>query len=714
MADVTEVIHKISYEVNSESLTNATKAIQLQIAELQKLSVALDRYIVSFNKLSDGNERQLAQLGQQVELTTKRLTEVAVRSKGLLQEILKGLTRGITGSDGLGDAVSKYFKDVIDGLGDIGDAAKETAVGFAQYQKGAEQVERTTSTGLGKSLKQLGDVVLNNTNLTGVAVNALFHFGQELIKESGIVDKFINKQKELVTETQNVIDKYSDVTARTAELASEELAKTRILYNTATDAAQAYNLRLEAVNKLQEQYPAYFGNLSREAILTGNAAEKYNELKDAIIAKATVNVFQEELMELIRAEHLLDRRIKYSEGIANAQKGLLDYEDKVRPGGLPDKARKIQEIDRANAAGIAAIEKERTINLEKQQSVQEKILDIQKKHQNIFSEVQGTGKGLKRKQESIHKMDTKKIQPFPSRRDEPKLEQVGLRKDEDEEKSASMTRTKSFEISGERSKEIANQINGYQQLAQAAADAYNKILQVQIDTLDKEISLREKRVEEAKKLAERGNTEALRLEEERLRKAQQQREQFARRQQAVNAAITVSNAIAAVARAALEGGGFGSVATIAALIAALAAGYAAVTSLSNDSGDAFADGVIDYKGKGGPRDDKNWVRISSGESIITAEGTKKNRALLEAINNGAGLQIPGTALPFIMPGFKSPGTGMQGQYASATDMLRLETKLDEVVNAIESNKLKQDIFFNEQGVGIMTERAIQRDRRRWK
>ena len=74
-----------------------------------------------------------------------------------------------------------------------------------------------------------------------------------------------------------------------------------------------------------------------------------------------------------------------------------------------------------------------------------------------------------------------------------------MQKDEDEEKSASMTRTKSFEISGERSKEIANQIKGYQQLAQAAADAYNKILQVQIDTLDKEISLREKRVEEAKK-----------------------------------------------------------------------------------------------------------------------------------------------------------------------------------------------------------------------
>ncbi len=269
-------------------------------------------------------------------------------------------------------------------------------------------------------------------------------------------------------------------------------------------------------------------------------------------------------------------------------------------------------------------------------------------------------------------------------------------------------------LTREQKDNIKKGIEGYQQLAQAAADAYNQILQVQIDTLDKEISLREKRVEEAKKLAERGNTEALRLEEERLRKAQQQRENFARRQQAVNAAITVSNAIAAVARAALDGGGFGSVATIAALIAALAAGYAAVTSLSNDSGNAFADGVIDYKGKGGPRDDKNWVRISTGESIITAEGTKKHRALLEAINNGTGLQIPGTALPFVMPAFKSPEVGIKGQYASANDMQRLETKLDEVVGAIEDNKLKQDIFFNEQGVGIMTEKAIQKNRSRWK
>lgn len=266
------------------------------------------------------------------------------------------------------------------------------------------------------------------------------------------------------------------------------------------------------------------------------------------------------------------------------------------------------------------------------------------------------------------------------------------------------------ELAEARKEHIKQAVADYQTLSQAAVDAYNTILQVQIDALDKEIAIREKRVAAAQKLAERGNVEALKIEEDRLQKAQEMRAQFARRQQAVNAAITVSNAIAAVARAALEGGGFGSVATIAALLAALAAGYAAVTSMSNDN--AYADGVVDFKGKGGPRDDANWVRISSGESVITAEGTRRNRHLLEAINNGAQLQFVNTALAYTMPAFANPQFSSQG-YASRHDLRVVEGKLDGVISAIEDNRVRQNIFFNEHGVGIMTERAVRKDRKRW-
>lgn len=267
-----------------------------------------------------------------------------------------------------------------------------------------------------------------------------------------------------------------------------------------------------------------------------------------------------------------------------------------------------------------------------------------------------------------------------------------------------------------RREQIKKSIDAYQQLADAATQAFQTIYEAQIKALDKEIAIRQKRVDEAMKLAERGNTEVLRQEEERLKETQKKREQYARREQVVNAAVTISNAIVAIAKAAAEGagqGGYGAIATVAATIAALAAGYAAVQSLSNNS-ESFKDGVVDYHGAGGPRDDANWVRISSGESVITAGGTKANRHLLEAINNGTQFRVLDPALAYTMPAFRQPQQLQQGAYASAQDMQTLERKLDDVVSAIEDNRMKQDIFFNEHGVGLLTERAIRKNNRRFR
>lgn len=54
----------------------------------------------------------------------------------------------------------------------------------------------------------------------------------------------------------------------------------------------------------------------------------------------------------------------------------------------------------------------------------------------------------------------------------------------------------------------------------------------------------------------------------------------------------------------------------------------------------FADGGMHY-GQGGPRADKELVRVSPGEFTVNAKATQQHRALLEAINAGA--PIPGFA-----------------------------------------------------------------------
>jgi hypothetical protein len=48
---------------------------------------------------------------------------------------------------------------------------------------------------------------------------------------------------------------------------------------------------------------------------------------------------------------------------------------------------------------------------------------------------------------------------------------------------------------------------------------------------------------------------------------------------------------------------------------------------------AFADGVIDFKGRGTAKSDSNIVRISRGESVMTAEETSQHREALQAIRN---------------------------------------------------------------------------------
>lgn len=466
---------------------------------------------------------------------------------------------------------------------------------------------------------------------------------------------------------------------------------------------EKYNATTSELNNIQSLIDNALGRVgaatagkSREAIYN---EEQTNIDKEAVVTKNT----DDALKRIIQSRIELEERYKEL------------YETDIAEGrNLTAEERKMRDIDYDEQLKIINYREDLRINELDRFVLQKKLKlarvkknneDVARIERELLENIE-LGSRLDKEVASVasDKIDTlSKLQTRVEYRDEFKAKQVELPKLEEQQKG----------LSEEQKENIKEGIEGYQQLAQAAADAYSKIIQAQIDALDKEISVREKRVEEAKKLAERGNTEALRLEEDRLRKAQEQRAKFARQQQTVNAAITVSNAIAAVARAALEGGGFGSAATIAALIAALAAGYAAVSSMTSDT-ESFATGVVDYKGKGGPRDDKNWVRISSGESIITAAGTQKNRAILEAINQGAALHMIDPTLPMMMPMLKLPGSRQGNAYAETKDLKRLETKLDEVVGAIENNKLKQNIFFNEQGIGIMTERAIQKDRKRWK
>jgi Rps23 Pro-64 3,4-dihydroxylase Tpa1-like proline 4-hydroxylase len=85
-----------------------------------------------------------------------------------------------------------------------------------------------------------------------------------------------------------------DSFSKAISTASEEAVKSTVneisslkqLISIAQDEAQSKEVRFAAVKKLQDLYPAYFGNMTQEQIMTQNLTGVTNELTEALINKA--------------------------------------------------------------------------------------------------------------------------------------------------------------------------------------------------------------------------------------------------------------------------------------------------------------------------------------------------------------------------------------------------------------------------------------------
>ena len=95
----------------------------------------------------------------------------------------------------------------------------------------------------------------------------------------------------------------NDASQRGTENAQKELTQLNVLYGAATDDTRSRQERLDAVKRLQDEYPAYFKNLSDESIMAGQAADAYarltKSLTDAAIARASMDKMTENATKLL-------------------------------------------------------------------------------------------------------------------------------------------------------------------------------------------------------------------------------------------------------------------------------------------------------------------------------------------------------------------------------------------------------------------------------
>lgn len=243
--------------------------------------------------------------------------------------------------------------------------------------------------------------------------------------------------------------------------------------------------------------------------------------------------------------------------------------------------------------------------------------------------------------------------------------------------------------------------DAYTEIANIAQNAYNQIAEYRQQDIQREISAREKQLSIGLELAKLGNTQVLDEQRNALKQARKEERQAALEQQAINGALQLSYALVAVAKAAAEGGGIGSIATVAAAIGALVTGYGLVRTASQaNQTPAFKDGVIDFDGKGTATSDSNVVRISRGESVMTAAATAKFKDHLKLMQAG------------IDP-YQSVMSNFNTEQVSRGEFMEIKKGLDNVVSAINNKQTSVETITTKDHIATMVKEQQRIDRRKY-
>lgn len=171
----------------------------------------------------------------------------------------------------------------------------------------------------------------------GLLVAAILGFVSATKKETEEQKAAREEMEKSKKEYEDLIDvekRLAEAREKGIESSAEEVAKLQLLYTVATDSKRSYEEREKAVKKLQEMYPDYFANLDTEIIKTGQAAEAYENLCDALINKAIYEAAQDELVKIAKKQLAIQKQIKEAQNSLNEMrqgnvgKGLQEAIDK--------------------------------------------------------------------------------------------------------------------------------------------------------------------------------------------------------------------------------------------------------------------------------------------------------------------------------------------------------------------------------------------------
>lgn len=289
---------EVQIGVDKSDFDKKIKEVEFDIKELSKIK--LDRLKVGLDT---------TEINAQIKDAKNSLNafKTAVKDTG---ESVGGFTPKVANGGNALMQFSRIAQDAPYGIMGIGNNITATAEAFSYLQK------ETGSTG--GALKALGSSLLGTGGLLlGVS---LLTTGLTLMAQSGLsVGDVIDKITGKFDEFGRAVKKANEDAVKNS---ATEISGMNALVSAAGNVTLSMKDRLIAVDELQKQYPAYFGNLSKEQILNGNVETAVKGVTDALIAKAKAQAYTAELVKLSEEEFKLEeernRLIEKQIGLRNS------------------------------------------------------------------------------------------------------------------------------------------------------------------------------------------------------------------------------------------------------------------------------------------------------------------------------------------------------------------------------------------------------------
>jgi hypothetical protein len=291
----------------------AERQAEREAKALEKLNNAYEQLKVKYNQTAS----EAKKLGVEFGVNDSRFKAASASAKGMYDQLLK-----VELAVGHGQRQVGQYNLAAEGL-------KQTLRELPAFANSFQTGLMAISNNLPTLIDGINQLKQKNKELTasgGQAVPVWRTLAGELMNFGTIAAimvtaaTFIAANWDTITKAfKKAKDEIKEFTASANESAAAEMSNAKTLQSIAANTKQSMEIRLEAVKKLQSEYPSYLGNLSQEAILAGRTADAMERLNKALINKAIMEAYSAKVAEQAKKfAELRDRLAEYEAKVASS------------------------------------------------------------------------------------------------------------------------------------------------------------------------------------------------------------------------------------------------------------------------------------------------------------------------------------------------------------------------------------------------------------